>query len=363
MTWVSDAALARLQAVAREPELGGTKYRLLGEIGRGGMGAVYAAEDTALNREVAIKVLHAPPAAPDAAGRLLAEAQIIARLEHPDIVPIHDVGTTGDGRVFYVMKRVRGRRLDEHVRAGLGLAERLRIFQRLCDAVAFAHAQGIVHRDLKPENVMVGEFGEVLVMDWGVAKILEASRPPSEESARETQIRAPDPLAGPARGESDDTHAGPARGPRTQAGTIIGTIGYMAPEQQRGDIESVDQRSDVFALGALLRFLLSGRRPLNRPAGEVAEGAPDGAPGGPDIPRRLAAIVAKAMAPDRAHRYASAREVGAEVARFLDGLPVLAHRERPLERAWRLLVRHRVAVLLVLAYLVMRTLLLVFLRR
>src|SRR2546426_4674209 len=160
------------------------------------MGTVYAARDPELDRRIALKVLNAPDAAGEEAARLSEEARILARLEHPGIVPVHDLGTLPDGRLFYVMKLVRGRRLDDAM-ANAALHARLRTFERICDAVAFAHAQGVVHRDLKPENVMVGPFGEVLVLDWGVAKIL-------------------------GRGEEPDC-------------TILGTAGYMPPEQARGE--------------------------------------------------------------------------------------------------------------------------------
>src|ERR1700690_1793894 len=173
--WLSDKALNHLERALDRPDLSGTKYELLEEIGRGGMGAVYRARDAELDREVALKVLHQPETAAGAAARMLREARILARLEHPSIVPVHDVGTLPDGRVFYVMKRVEGRRLDQFRATAPGLTELLRVFEKICEAAAFAHAQGIIHRDLKPENIMVGSFGEALVMDWGVAKVLADS--------------------------------------------------------------------------------------------------------------------------------------------------------------------------------------------
>src|SRR5262245_33809242 len=166
---MSDSALRRLRDAADAPDLTGTKYEIVGRIGQGGMGTVYRARDRELGREVALKVVRLPEGAPDIAARMMREARTLARLEHPGIVPVHDVGTLGDGRVFYAMKLVRGAPLDQL--GPTGLAERLRIVERVCEAVAFAHAHGVIHRDLKPQNVMVGPFGEVLVMDWGVAKI------------------------------------------------------------------------------------------------------------------------------------------------------------------------------------------------
>lgn len=337
MKWLSDRAVERLREAADAPDLSGTRYRLFERLGRGGMGTVYLAEDTALCRRLAIKVLHEPDAPADFAARLTREAQILARLEHPGIVPVHDVGTLADGRVFYTMKYVQGARLDRHCERVPALADRLRIFERICEAVAFAHAQGVLHRDLKPQNVMVGTFGEVLVMDWGVAKILRAAQ--EEPSAASQWV-----IAGP-----------PAK---TEHGAVLGTPGYMAPEQARGETEKVDQRADVYSLGAILRFLLTAPSSLDS-ASEPAVAASNE----PAVPRALEAICSKAMALDPARRYSSAQEMAAEIARYLDGLPVAAYPESVFGRTVRLLSRHRVAVLLVSAYLFMRVLLLLFLGR
>src|SRR5215472_19018997 len=172
MKFLSDRAVERLREGAEIPNLTGTRYRLLERVARGGMGVVYAAEDETLRRRVALKVLDAPSADGDLANRLTREALVLARLEHPVVVPVHDVGTLNDGRVFYTMKFVQGHRLDQYVETLPSVTERLRLFLRICDAVAFAHSHGVLHRDLKPANVMVGRFGEVLVMDWGLAKLL-----------------------------------------------------------------------------------------------------------------------------------------------------------------------------------------------
>src|SRR3954464_7672322 len=216
--WIPDAVLEHVREVADAPDLSATKYRLLRPLGRGGMGAVWAAEDTELGREVAVKVVAGAQASSELSARLRAEARIIARLEHPGIVPVHDVGTLPDGRVFYVMKRVRGERFDDFVRGSRSRTELLRAFLQMCDAVAFAHAAGVIHRDLKPQNVMLGAFGEVLVLDWGVAKTSRSPRPGVGEAA---------------------------------AGTAAGTPGYMAPEQLSGE---ADERADVYGLGGVLFF-------------------------------------------------------------------------------------------------------------
>jgi serine/threonine protein kinase len=290
--WLSDDAVARLRDVTELPDLRGTRYRIVGELGRGGMSVVYEAEDAELGRRVALKVLATELSSADAAERLREEARVIARLEHPGIVPVHDVGVLPDGRVFYTMKLVRGERLDAWISAERGTTEGLRLFVRICEAVAFAHANGVVHRDLKPENVMAGEFGAVLVMDWGVACRID--------------------------GNAATAH-------------IAGTPGWMAPEQARG--ESVDARADVYALGAILRYLA-----------------------GPSPPRRLTAICARATEPERLGRYRDAGELGADVVRYLDGEPVAAYRENVFEQAARWLGRYRALVALIVAYLVMRAL-------
>jgi len=270
----------------RHPDVSGTRYELLSVLGRGGMGVVYLARDTALDREVALKVV-------DRGG---GEARVLARLEHPGIVPVHDFGELPDGRVYYAMKRVRGDRLDRWLTPDRGVGERLAVFLRVCDAVAFAHARGVVHCDLKPENVMVGEFGEVLVLDWGIART----------------------------GIADC-------GLRTADGVVAGTPTYMSPEQVRGD-PSVDHRADIYALGVMLDAIAS---------------APP-----------IVAIARKAQSEDPATRYQDVRSLAADISCFLDGRAVGAHRERVVDRLARIWRRYRLPILLVATYLVVRILLL-----
>src|SRR5215831_16201859 len=174
MRFLSDAAIERLSEEAQTPDLSGTRYKIIEAIGQGGMGEVYLAEDSLLSRRVALKVLSLP-FTDEQARRMATEARVVARLEHPGIVPIHDFGKLADGRVFFTMKFVNGRRLDRYVREETSLPALLRCFHKVCETISFAHSNGVIHRDLKPENIMVGSFGEVLVMDWGISKILEES--------------------------------------------------------------------------------------------------------------------------------------------------------------------------------------------
>ena len=304
MKWISDDRLNHLRNIVGNPDFSSTKYTFVKELARGGMGTVYLAEDTELNRHVAIKVLNTPEITEDLRNRMIQEAQIIARLEHPGIVPVHDVGTLPDGRIYYAMKFVRGSRLDEYAAQGASFRDRLRKFQAVCDAVAFAHAHGVIHRDLKPQNIMIGSFGEVLVLDWGIAKIRNDPRPSAAY--------------------------------QTGEGTIVGTRDYMSPEQARGEVDQLDERADVYSLGAVLDFLLKDQ---------------------PKVSKAVQAICLKAMALEKESRYASASELSTDIGRLLDAEPVTAYRENALEKAGRWVSKNRFLVLLVLAYLLMRIIL------
>jgi serine/threonine protein kinase len=354
---VTDEVVQRLRGGA-EPDLEGTKYRLVSLIGRGGMGTVYLAEDTELRRDVALKVTTDRDLGGALEARFRREAQVLARLEHPAIVPVHDVGVLADGRAYYAMKLVRGKRLDAWLLEAPGRPAALRLFQRICEAVAFAHANDVIHRDLKPENVMVGAFGEALVMDWGLAKELRRGAASSPEAAPPADRDADDGAL------ADTVHALDAGGD-TVAGSVMGTPAYMAPEQARGEIARLDERTDVFALGAILYFVLSGREPFRGPsAAEVLRKVIGEEPPPLDgVEPPLASIVARAMRKEASGRYASAREMAADVGRFLDALPVLAHRETLAERAARVARKYQIVLFLLAAYLVMRAVILLAFRR
>jgi serine/threonine protein kinase len=219
VSYIPDRTLDHLRKVTEEPDLSGTRYRLDAEIGRGGMGIVYRAWDGQLDRPVALKVIDSGP--PD-------EPRTLARLEHPGLVPVYDNGLLPDGRAFYAMRLVEGRHLDDFLGAEASLPARLRVFEKICEAVAFAHDRGVVHCDLKPRNIMIGAFGEVLVMDWGIA------RAPGERAAAATPH-------------------------------------YGAPETIR------DVRSDIYSLGRILEDMLppAPPRPLSAVVRRAAASDPD----------------------------------------------------------------------------------------
>jgi tetratricopeptide (TPR) repeat protein len=326
-TVANDAAAggdaSQLPLVARD------NYAVEGEFARGGMGRILAARDRRLGRTVALKELQAATS-PDAR-RFVREALVTARLQHPAIVPIYEAGRWPGGVPFYAMKLVSGRSLDALIRTtGGGLAGRLALLPHLlavAEAVAYAHSQRIVHRDLKPANVLVGGFGETVVVDWGLAKDL--GTPPAGE----------EPVAAAAPAAGDD---------ETVAGAVLGTPAYMAPEQARG--EAVDERADVYALGAMLYYLLAGAPPRSGTTlREVLAAAATERPRPvterePATPPDLAAIVEKAMEADPARRYPTAGELAEDLRRFQTGQLVSAHRYSPGELLRRWVRQHRAVV-------------------
>ncbi|HEX3475666.1 MAG TPA: protein kinase [Kofleriaceae bacterium] len=346
-----DAAATIDAPVAGEPSLlpyvPMTHYRPDREIARGGMGRIVAAEDLRLGRAVALKELIEP--AGEHLGRFQREALITARLQHPGIVPVYEAGRWPSGDPFFAMKLVSGRPLDRVIAEAITLADRLALLPRLAaaaDAIAYAHSQRVIHRDLKPANVLIGEFGETVVIDWGLAKSLDDADAP--DSLR--PAARPDRTAAPARSADADRPGDHTASTLTIAGSVMGTPAYMAPEQARG--AAVDQRADVFALGAMLYHLLAGVPPYHaRTATEVIAAAAAGkvrplAGREPGAPTDLVAIVERAMAPYPGERYADAGELATELRRFLTGQLVSAHRYTAGERVGRFVRRHRAAVMI-----------------
>jgi eukaryotic-like serine/threonine-protein kinase len=305
LSWFSGSVVAEPSDVVAE----GSRLVDRGELARGGMASIRRAYDRNILREVAVKRVHpdSDRAIADASPLLLEEAQITGQLEHPNIVPIYDLGTGEDGAPLLVMRLIQGQTLTvvmrEFWRGGRNpvvLREILEILLKVCDALSYAHSRGVVHRDLKPDNVMIGSHGQVYVMDWGCALLLAGS---------DAQLPA-------------------IRSRRSAANVVVGTAAYMSPEQARGLIDRVDERADVYSIGAILYQLLTGRPP-HRAATMVdsVRFAQAGAVTPPDevrpeieLPRGLVAITMRALAADPDERYPSIEGVRADLDRFVAGV-------------------------------------------
>lgn len=328
---------------ARSPfdEEAGPRYRIEDEVGRGGMGTVYRAFEKRFRRSLALKKSRAG-AGPAELARFVEEARVTAQLHHPGIVPVHDFGVDADGQLFFTMDLVRGRTFAEILREGRDGDPRwqrhLDVLQRVCEAVAFAHSKDVVHRDLKPANVMVGRFGEVYVMDWGLARVAGRADPATERAAEDS---ADGSLVLSTR--SDDTPAW------TMQGDVVGTPAYMAPEQARG--AAIDARSDVYAIGAMLYERICGRMPfggeVEQPSSRlILERLVDGPPKSltelcPDAPAELVAICDKAMQRDPSLRYQDVLAMRDDLRAFVEQRVVQAYESGYLAELRKWLRRNR----------------------
>ncbi len=348
--WDPDLGLAPVRAL-----LNGKKYKVMGSIGRGGMGVIHQALDMRIHRTVAMKVIKtASQFSRENVLRFVDEAQLTGQLQHPNIVPVYEIALDEQGEVFYTMKYVKGITLDE-VLKGLrkgdeamvkeySLTALLDIFQKICDGVAYAHSMGIVHRDLKPDNVMIGEYGEVLVLDWGLAKRMASGI--GGESLIDTAPREPEPAV--------EMPSPGLREFQTLNGLIVGTPPYIAPEAARGELDLISPKSDLYVLGSILYAILTLRPPYpGKEFGELIEQIVSGkfdhpssfnqstksAISSPEniayvlahlpgrrVPEGLAAIVLKAMSYDAADRYAKVEDLQDDITAWQNGFAPKAER-------------------------------------
>jgi len=390
---IAPAAAGSKTSRAGEPEVRAAlgRYEMRGEIACGGMGVILEAFDPSLRRTIAVKVVRpARDGAPPLRGseharrqsRLVSEAQILAQLDHPGVVAIHEVGRDESGAAFFTMKRVRGEDFGSVIRAlhagdeTWTLPRAVGVLVKVCEAVACAHTKGVIHRDLKPSNILVGRFGEVFVMDWGLAKVrgaagIQAGPAPLTADAV-AEVPAPVPSLEPHERESgisislvhtdrgDDSSTSTESPLATIQGEVVGTPAYMPPEQARGELSALDARADVYATGAILYHLLAGRHPYadeeppssheillrarERPPTPLAELARR-------APEELVSVCEKAMSRDSVQRYASMLDMAEDLRAWLEGRVVKAHRTGALVELRKWVGRNRAAAAAVLAVL------------
>jgi len=341
---------------------GRPRYLFKGEVGRGGMGAVLKVFDADLRRNLAMKVILGrdkrgpagnPEIPPHVLERFLEEAQVTGQLEHPGVVPVHELGVDEEGRMYFTMRLVRGKSFDEVIRLsreereGWNLARALHSLLKICETVAYAHSRRVIHRDLKPSNVMIGRFGETYVMDWGAARLLDREIPHRERSASGTFATI--------HSDRHDQRIEGKTPSATQEGAIIGTPYYMPPEQATGRLDEIGPHSDVYAVGCMLYQLLAGRRPYEVPGREqtvmevvrlVTEGSPVPLRSlAPTTPAELVAICEKAMAHRWGDRYTDMSRMAEDLRAYLEGRVVSAHSTGTLARLNKWVARNRALAL------------------
>ncbi|MGL4594084.1 MAG: serine/threonine protein kinase [Thermoguttaceae bacterium] len=323
-------------------------HKILRTHQKGGMGRILIAYDQFLKRDIALKELH-PEVALDMSvvRRFIGEAEITAQLEHPGIVPIHTLGLDNEGHPYYTMKLIKGRTLHEAIKAyhhQPNKNELMNLVRRLvsvCKTMSFAHQKGVIHRDLKPANIMLGEHGETLVMDWGLAKPIGATESNVSNSA------------------IDSSATEQSRPELTIVGSVVGTPAFMSPEQALPETSTLGPHSDVFSLGAILYYLLTGQTAFSgRSASEVLKQVRESTPPipsdiKPGISRDLEAICLKAMARNPNERYKSTAEMDADLCRWLDGEPVSVRKETGVQRISRLTEKHRFVVFSLIIILIL----------
>jgi serine/threonine protein kinase len=367
------------------------RYQLRAQIAAGGMGQIYEVYDPSLRRTIAMKVLRAalpdaPAETPEYArrrSRLLAEAQILAQLDHPGVVSIHEMGLDDSGRAYFTMKRVRGQEFGAVIAAyhegqpSWSLPRAVGALLKVCEAVAYAHTKGVIHRDLKPSNVMVGRFGEVFVMDWGLAKVIGRTPASAPNAPRTGTILVADDRAPHASGDGNgapemslvhtdrasdsSSSSGESTPLLTLHGDVVGTPAYMPPEQARGEVDSIDARADVYGVGALLYHLLAGKPPYASDAPlpgaaivtRVLTTAPAPLPRiAPRAPEELVAACDKAMARDREQRYPTMLDLADDLRAWLEGRVVRAHKTGTLVELRKWIVRNKGAAAAIAAVIV-----------
>jgi serine/threonine protein kinase len=339
-------------ATGREPAEK-ERYSSADEIARGGMGAILRALDNRIRREVAVKYL-LDQSNPEKKARFITEAQITGQLQHPNIVPVHDLGFDAQQRLFFAMKMVKGRSLAQildSLRKDPDVAEKewslnrlLNGFVGVCNALAYAHDRGVIHRDVKPANVMLGEFGQVYLMDWGLAKVLDSLRTAATPLTTGMPLKFEDRITTDHNGDVD----------LTREGSVVGTLVYMSPEQAQGKVSAINGRTDVYSLGAILYEMLALQTHMDKSDDDlkmlkrVMEGRieppekrdPRRARAG-KIPRELSAIAMKALAHNPEDRYRTVTEMQRDIERYQEGRSVSAKDDSFREMFWKLLKRNR----------------------